>query len=86
MTAQKKNLTEGSKIFEAVLSENYAREYFCATLKHASVKRFSDEELTLIFDRQPIASHFEKTYRKMFEESASKIIGRKITVKLESEA
>ena len=68
------------------MSENYAREYFCATLRHASVKRFSDEELTLIFDRQPIASHFEKTYRKMFEESASKIIGRKITVKLESEA
>lgn len=68
-----------------VLKENDLQRLFCATLKHAKVTRFSEDEMTLTFDRQPIAVHFEKTYLKKFEDTAAFVTGRKITVEIEIE-
>ena len=82
---KKLNFVDARKIFDAVLAENYAREYFRATLRHAKATDYADDVLTLTFDRQPIANHFESCYRKTFEESASKIFGRKITLEIKSD-
>ena len=47
--------------------------------------RFLEDEMTLTFDSQTIAAHFEKTYLKKFEGTASFITGRKINVKIDIE-
>ena len=78
-------MTAGTKIFDAVLKENYAQKMFCAILRHAKVTRFLEDELTLTFDSQPIAEHFEQHRLKKFEGTASFITGRKINVKIEIE-
>ena len=64
---------------------NEYEEYFIGTLKHAKVAGYADDVLTLLFDRQPIAIFFTNCYKKKFEDTASSIVGRKITLNIECE-
>ena len=79
------NFYDGRKLYSATVDVNHKNNFFLGALKHAKVTDFSDDVLTLTFDSDPIAKYFEETHKKTFEESASLITGRKITIEILTE-
>lgn len=77
------DLEGGKKILDAVKDAVKNKEFLTAILKGAKVKKYVEDKMTLNFENVIRAKNFEKFYKKKFEESASKIFGRKITVEVE---
>jgi len=56
------------------------QEIFYTMLKEAKIKSYAENKLTLEFESDYKAGHFEHYYKVRFENTASKLFGKQIEV------